>query len=191
MGDIVRVKNGYARNCLLPQGKALRASAENLGRFERERAEIEARDLARRKEAESVSGKLADVQVTILRQASESGSLYGSVNSRDVAEACSEAAVRVTRQQVAMDSAIKTLGLHEVRINVHAEVASFITVNVARSEEEAELQAQGKIVGDLAGEASREFEAELASEATLENADTEDAIENEKGDESATPEDST
>lgn len=171
MGDIAEVRNGYARNYLLPQGKALLASPENLERFERDRAEIETRALALRKEAEGVAEKLEGLQIAILRQASDTGSLYGSVTSRDIAEALVEGAVRVTRQQVAIERPIKSLGLHDVRIVLHPEVSAPITVNVARTADEAELQARGLSVEDA--EAEHALDAELASEASLERSGAE------------------
>ncbi|MFP3920289.1 MAG: 50S ribosomal protein L9 [Dichotomicrobium sp.] len=146
MGDVVNVRDGHARNYLLPTGKALRATKENMARFERERAQIEARNLERRKEAETVGEKLDGQSFTVIRQSSESGQLYGSVSTRDIASLVSENGTSIERSQVLLDRPIKTLGLHEVRIQLHAEVDVHITLNVARSEDEAALQAKGQDV---------------------------------------------
>lgn len=146
MGDVVNVRDGHARNYLLPTGKALRATKENIARFERERAQIEARNLELRKEAEAVGEKLDGQSFTVIRQSSESGQLYGSVSTRDIANLVSENGTSIERSQVLLDRPIKTLGLHEVRIQLHAEVDVHITLNVARSEDEAALQAQGQDV---------------------------------------------
>jgi large subunit ribosomal protein L9 len=143
MGEVVRVKDGYARNYLLPQRKALRVTKDNMARFERERAQLEANNLVRRQEAEAVAAKMQDVSVTILRQASETAALYGSVSGRDVAEAMTEAGYTVSRSQVPLDRPIKNLGMHKVRVVLHPEVSIEVTVNVARSQAEAELQAAG------------------------------------------------
>ena len=143
MGDVVRVKDGFARNYLLPQRKALRATKSNVDRFEKERAQLEAQNLSRRQDAEAVAAKMTNVSVTLLRQASETAQLYGSVNARDIAQAVTEAGYTVDRKQVMLHSAIKTLGIHEVRILLHPEVSVVAHVNVARSEAEAEIQASG------------------------------------------------
>lgn len=143
MGEVVRVKDGYARNYLLPQRKALRATKDNMARFEKERAQLEATNLQRRAEAEKVAAKMTDVSVTILRNASETAALYGSVSSRDVADALTAAGYSVDRTQVALDRPYKTLGMHKVRIALHPEVSIEATVNIARSQAEAEQQAAG------------------------------------------------
>lgn len=143
MGEVVRVRDGFARNYLLPQGKALRASKENMARFENERGHLEARNLEQRQEAEGVAARMADFSVVLLRQAGESGQLYGSVSARDIAEASIEAGASINRQQVRLERPIKTLGLHAVRVDLHAEVSIEIQVNVARTEGEAEIQAGG------------------------------------------------
>jgi large subunit ribosomal protein L9 len=140
MGDLVTVKPGYARNFLLPQGKALRANKSNRERFETERAQREADNLSRRSEAETEAGKMAGLAVNMVRAASEMGQLFGSVTSRDIAEAVSEAGFTITRSQVVMDKSIKTLGLTDTRIRLHPEVHVDIIVNIARSLEEAETQ---------------------------------------------------
>ncbi|MEM8877337.1 MAG: 50S ribosomal protein L9 [Pseudomonadota bacterium] len=144
MGDTVRVKDGYARNYLLPQGKALRSTPENLERFENDRAQLEARNLERRQEAEAVSDKLDGQAVILIRQAGTNGQLYGSVTARDVAEALTEAGFTVARSQVLLNNPIKAIGLSDVVIRLHAEVESGVTVNVARSDDEAERQAAGE-----------------------------------------------
>jgi len=168
MGDVVAVKDGYARNYLLPQGKALRATKGNLARFETERAQLEARNLELRKEAEAVAAKLDGQKFVLLRQASEAGSLYGSVTARDISEASTAGGFTVARGQVVLDRPVKELGLHPVRITLHPEVSATVTINVARSLEEAELQAEGKSIQDMRAEeeAAAEFDvAELFEEA--------------------------
>lgn len=142
MGQVVKVKPGFARNFLLPQKKALRATKANLEHFEKQRAHLEAQNLERRKNAEGIAPKLEGLSVVITRQAGETGVLYGSVSSRDIADAVTAAGVKVERNQVAIDNPIKTLGLFPVRVVLHPEVSQNVTVNVARSLEEAELQAQ-------------------------------------------------
>lgn len=142
MGDTVNVKPGFARNFLLPQKKALRATTENKARFEAERAQLEADNLQRKSEADSVAAKAEGLSVILVRQAGDAGQLYGSVNARDVAEGITEAGFTVGRGQVVLDKPIKALGLYSVRVNLHAEVAMTVTVNVARSMEEAQIQAE-------------------------------------------------
>ena len=142
MGDVVKVKDGYARNYLLPQKKALRATKANLERFGRERVQLEARSLEQRAEAEAVAAKLDGLSLVMLRQAADSAQLYGSVNARDVARAVDEAGFSVERRQVRLGPTIKTLGLHRISISLHPEVSVNVTVNVARSTEEAELHAK-------------------------------------------------
>lgn len=144
IGDEVTVKDGYARNFLLPQQKALRATAANRARFEKERAEIEKRNQERREAAAGVATGLNGSTVTMIRQASESGQLYGSVSTRDIAEALSDAGHSVARSQVTLTDPIKTVGLHVVPLHLHAEVDVTVNVNVARSEDEAERQARGE-----------------------------------------------
>jgi large subunit ribosomal protein L9 len=147
MGEIVRVKPGYARNYLLPQRKAVRATKENVARFESQRAQLEAQNLKRREEAERVAERVAGLSVVIIRQAGEGGSLYGSVSARDIAGACAEAGLSIARQQVVLSAPIKTLGLTKVRVDLHPEVHIQVTANVARSAEEAERQARGETIG--------------------------------------------
>ena len=154
MGDVVKVKDGYARNFLLPLKKALRATDENKRKFENKRAQLEADNLALRQEAEGVATKLDGLRVVVVRQAGDGGQLYGSVNARDIAQAVTDAGFTVTRQQVGLQNPIKEIGLHEVRIALHPEVAVKVTVNVARSPEEAKIQAKtGKalVVGEPEG----------------------------------------
>src|SRR3954467_11484658 len=140
IGDVVKVKPGYARNFLLPTKKALRATDANKKRFEEQRAQIEANNLHRRDEAEKIKGKVDGLKVVIIRQASETGILFGSVSGRDVAEGIIKAGFTVDRRQVILDKPIKTLGLHDVRVALHPEVMVKVTANVAKSEDEAAAQ---------------------------------------------------
>lgn len=149
MGDVVSVKDGYARNYLLPQKKALRANAANKKQFEAQRKEIEAKNLVARTEAESVAKRLGGKSVVLLRQAGETGQLYGSVTTRDIAEALGEQGIKIDRGQVNLSRPIKEVGTHEVSIKLHPEVGTTITANVARSNEEAELQAVGPAVPEV------------------------------------------
>ncbi|MGB3809773.1 MAG: 50S ribosomal protein L9, partial [Parvibaculum sp.] len=144
MGEVVQVKDGFARNFLLPRKKALRATKENLVRFEAQRAQLEARNLELRSEAEKVQVKLNDLVIVVLRQAGDTGQLYGSVTTRDIADGVTTGGFSVNRNQVALEHPIKTIGLHKVRVALHPEVISTVTVNVARSEEEATRQASGE-----------------------------------------------
>ncbi len=146
MGDIVNVKNGYARNFLLPQGKALRATEANQAEFEKQRVQLEARNLELKKEAESVREKLNGQQFVIIRQAGDTGQLYGSVSTRDISVLVTEGGISLDRRQIELQSPIKALGIHSVQITLHPEVGVEITVNVARSEDEAERQARGEDV---------------------------------------------
>lgn len=147
MGDVVRVKPGYARNFLLPGKKAIRATKENRERFETQRAQLEAQNIKRREEAERLAERVSGLSVVIIRQAGESGSLYGSVSGRDIADATIAAGLTINRQQVVLEHPIKTLGLSQVRVMLHPEVTIPVTVNVARSQEEAERQARGERIG--------------------------------------------
>ncbi len=160
MGDVVDVKPGYARNYLLLQGKALTASKENIANFEAQKAQLEARNLESKKEAEALGERLDGQQFIVIRQASDGGSLYGSVTTRDAAEVATAGGFSVDRKQVVIDNPIKELGLHSVGVVLHPEVEVSIQLNVARSEEEAELQASGKSIQELAAEeeAAAEFE---------------------------------
>ncbi len=160
MGEIVSVKEGYARNFLLPQGKALRVNQANMARFEAEKAQLEARNLETKKEAQALADKLDGQQFIVIRSASDSGSLYGSVTPRDAAESATEEGFSVDKKQIVLTGPIKELGLHDLMVNLHPEVDAKITLNVARSREEAELQAAGKSIQELAAEeeAAAEFE---------------------------------
>ncbi|MEO1194691.1 MAG: 50S ribosomal protein L9 [Pseudomonadota bacterium] len=162
MGDIVSVKDGYARNFLLPQKKALWASDANIKSFETQKAQLEARNLETKSEAEALAAKLDGETFIVIRSASDGGSLYGSVSTRDAAEAASEAGFSVDRKQVALAAPIKELGLHEVVVTLHPEVEAIIKLNVARSPEEAELQAAGKTIQELAAEEEALEQEELA-----------------------------
>ncbi|MEL7544096.1 MAG: 50S ribosomal protein L9, partial [Pseudomonadota bacterium] len=144
MGDIVTVKDGFARNFLLPQGKALRANKANKEVFERDRAQLEARNLEAKSEAQSVADKLEGESFVIIRQAGDTGQLYGSVSTRDIAETITENGFSASRNQILLDRPIKALGLHEMNIQLHPEVEAGVIVNVARSEDEAERQARGE-----------------------------------------------
>jgi large subunit ribosomal protein L9 len=144
MGDRVRVKNGYARNFLLPTGKALRATESNKKRFEEQKVELEARNLERKSEASAVAEKLEGQSFTIIRQAGEAGHLYGSVSARDIAEAVTAGGFHTNRDQIVLRAPIKAIGLHPVPVHLHPEVESMITVNIARSPEEAERQSKGE-----------------------------------------------
>ncbi|MCV0427267.1 MAG: 50S ribosomal protein L9 [Roseibium sp.] len=172
MGDTVRVRDGYARNFLLPQGKALRANKANLERFENERAQLEARNLERKSEAEAVASKLDGEALVMIRSAGETGQLYGSVSTRDIADGLTEAGFTVTRSQVELRTPIKTIGLHTVLIQLHPEVEVSISVNVARSEDEAVRQAAGE---DLTTPEQDVFEFEEDEEAEGEGTDEEGA----------------
>jgi large subunit ribosomal protein L9 len=183
IGDVVSVKPGYARNFLLPKKKALRATKANISLFESQRTQIEAVNLELRKEAESVAGKLEGFSVVLIRQAGESGQLYGSATGRDIADAVIESGVTIDRGQVKLERPIKTLGLHDVRIQLHPEVSVAITANVARSDDAAERQAEaGRMVTDEE-EAAAEAEAEAALEAAVAAATADEA----EADDSAEP----
>lgn len=162
MGDVVKVKQGFARNYLLPQGKALRASEANLKAFEAQKAQLEARNLETRAESEALSAKLDGTSYVVIRSASDGGALYGSVTPRDIAEAVTAEGFSVNRGQVVLDGPIKALGLHSVRVVLHPEVTARISINVARSAEEAELQASGKSIQELAAEEEAAAEFEIA-----------------------------
>jgi large subunit ribosomal protein L9 len=146
MGETVKVRPGYARNFLLARGKALRATKENKERFETERAQLEARNLERRSEAQGVAEKLNGQSFTVIRQSGETGVLYGSVSTRDIAEIITAGGFSVGREQINLNNPIKTLGLHTVPVALHPEVEVQVTINVARSPEEAERQARGESV---------------------------------------------
>ncbi|AZV78579.1 50S ribosomal protein L9 [Parasedimentitalea marina] len=160
MGDVVDVKPGYARNFLLPQGKGLTASAGNIANFETQKAQLEARNLETKAEAQALGEKLAGQQFVVIRSASDAGALYGSVTPRDAADAATAEGFSVDKKQIALIHPIKDLGLHAVAVNLHPEVTVEIEMNVARSAEEAELQASGKSIQEMAAEeeAAAEFE---------------------------------
>lgn len=162
IGDVVKVRAGYARNYLLPRKKALRANNENRKLFEHQRADLEARNLERRKEAEGVAAKLDGRSFMVIRQASDMGLLYGSVSPRDIADAASNDGAHLDRTQVRLDRPLKNLGLFPVRIMLHPEVTVSITINIARSTEEAERQARGENVLAREEEAPGEGEAQAA-----------------------------
>ncbi|MCP5074351.1 MAG: 50S ribosomal protein L9 [Rhodobacteraceae bacterium] len=162
MGDVVSVKQGYARNFLLPQGKALRASKANLAGFEDRKAQLETQNLESKGEAEAVAAKLDGQQFIVIRSASDAGSLYGSVTNRDASEAATQAGFTVDRKQCVLERPIKELGLHAMQVVLHPEVSCTIELNVARSAEEAELQASGKSIQELEAEAEAEAEFEIA-----------------------------
>lgn len=160
MGDVVDVKPGYARNYLLPQQKALTASKANIAAFEGQKAQLETQNLESKKEAEAMAAKLNGQQFIVIRSASDAGALYGSVTTRDASEAATAEGFTVDRKQVVLTAPIKYLGIHEVQVILHPEVDATIELNVARSPEEAELQAAGKSIQELAAEeeAAAEFE---------------------------------
>ena len=162
MGDVVDVKSGYARNFLLPQGKALTASKANIAHFETQKAQLEANNLETRKEAEALAGKLDGQQFVVIRAASDGGNLYGSVTTRDAAQVATEAGFTIDRKQVLIRLPIKTLGLHEIEVHLHPEVMATVHLNVARSPEEAELQASGKSIQELAAEEEAAADFEIA-----------------------------
>lgn len=160
MGDVVSVKQGFARNFLLPQGKALRANEANKSRFDEQKAQLEARNLETKAEAASLAEKLDGQSFIVIRSASDAGALYGSVTTRDASDAATAEGFTVDRKQVILSAPIKELGVHDVIVRLHPEVDATIKLNVARSEEEAELQASGKSIQELAAEeeAAAEFE---------------------------------
>ena len=188
MGEVVDVKPGYARNFLLPQGKALSASKANIEAFEGQKAQLEAQNLETKKEAESMADKLNGQQFVVIRSASDSGALYGSVTTRDAADVATAEGFTVDRKQVVLRNPIKDLGLHDVNVILHPEVEATIQLNVARSPEEAELQAAGKSIQELAAEeeAAAEFEiSELFDDigsAANDDEDLADAVESQEDD---------
>jgi large subunit ribosomal protein L9 len=170
MGQIVKVRPGYARNFLLPEKKALRATKENLKYFEAQRVHLEANNLRLKTEAEAVGTKMAGLSVVMLRQAGETGQLYGSVSARDVSDAITESGFTVERRQVVLDHAIKTLGLHAVKVALHPEVALIVTVNIAQSADEAAAQARGLSAAEIAAAADAEMDE------PVEEAETDDEV---------------
>ena len=162
MGDVVDVKPGYARNFLLPQGKAQTASETNITAFEKQKSQLETKNLETKKEADALQGKLDGQTFVVIRSASDSGALYGSVSPRDAAEVATSAGFSIDRKQISLVKPIKELGLHEMSVVLHPEVTATIILNVARSTEEADLQASGKSIQDVAAEAEAEAEFEIA-----------------------------
>ncbi len=162
MGDVVDVRPGYARNFLLPQGKALSASEKNIADFKERKAQLEARNLESKKEAEALAERLNGQKFIVIRQASDAGALYGSVTTRDAAEAATENGFTLERKQVSLTRPIKELGLHDVIVTLHPEVETHILLNVARSVEEAELQASGKTIQEAAAEEQEAADFEIA-----------------------------
>ena len=174
IGDVVNVKPGYARNYLLPHGKALRANKQNMAKFEAERSAIEERNADAKKQAEMLSESIGNLSVNLVRAASEMGQLYGSVTARDIAEAVSQAGHEVDKRQVTMESAIKNLGLFTLKLTLHAEVTKQIVVNVARSLEEAKTQLEsGKAVISNLDEDDEDERVEAAPEIAAANDVTE------------------
>jgi len=162
MGDVVKVRDGFARNFLLPQGKALRATEANKQAFETQKAQLETRNLESRAEAQKLAEKLDGTSYVVIRSASDTGALYGSVTPRDIAEVATAGGFSVDRRQVVLTAPIKHLGVHGLSVVLHPEVSAKISVNVARSVEEAELQASGKSIQELAAEAEAAAEFEIA-----------------------------
>ena len=162
MGDVVDVKPGYARNFLLPQGKAQTASETNITAFEKQKSQLETKNLETKKEADALLGKLDGQTFVVIRSASDSGALYGSVSPRDAAEVATSSGFSIDRKQISLVKPIKELGLHEMSVVLHPEVTATIILNVARSTEEADLQASGKSIQDVAAEAEAEAEFEIA-----------------------------
>ena len=191
IGDVVKVKNGYARNFLLPNGKALRANDSNRKVFEANRERIEAQNAERRGEAETEAKKVDGAKIQLIRQASNTGQLYGSVSARDLAEALEAAGYKVAKNQIVLDKPIKSIGMQDVKIALHPEVSVTISVNVARSPEEAELQAAGKDVmaemfeKDVAGFTEERIEGAEPGEILPEPAETEEAPASAEEDETA------
>ena|ERR1700722_4197350 len=161
MGQVVKVRPGYARNYLLPQKKALRATKDNIAYFEQQKTQLEANNLDRRSEAEEVAKKLNGISVVIIRQAGESGQLYGSVSARDISDGVTAAGFTINRGQVVLEKPIKTLGVHKLRVALHPEVSVQVSVNVAQSPEEAEMQAKG--IDPLRQQAEAAFRAPTAA----------------------------
>jgi large subunit ribosomal protein L9 len=180
MGETVRVKDGYARNYLLPRGKALRATQANQAKFEAQRAELEAKNAAAVEAAKTDAEKLDGSSYVLIRQAGESGQLYGSVSTRDIAAVASESGVAVNRNQVVLSDPIKTIGLYDVKITLHGEVACAVQINVARTQDEAEAQARGE---DLTGNVDEREETRRAAEELFEQAQADAAAEEEAGEE--------
>ncbi len=187
IGDVVNVKPGYARNFLLPMKKALRASKANIAAFESQKAQLEAQNLETRKEAEALVECLENRQFTVIRSASDSGSLYGSVSTRDATEAVTEAGFTIDRGQVMLSSPIKELGLHEVIVRLHPEVEVSVQLNVARSEEEAALQSTSKSATDTTDTNLSEFDvAELFDDPDQSHEEVDSLVPTPEGDDGGT-----
>lgn len=184
IGDVVTVKNGFARNYLLPQGKALRANAANIERFEREREAIEARNAQKREQAQGAGEALDGNSYVLIRQAGESGHLYGSVSAKDIAETIGAG---IGRAQVVLNTPIKEVGLHEVRIKLHPEVHIVVTINVARTADEAQRQEAGENVIDAAREGERVADTQMAEEQAAAMFDPEAEVQMEAVDENGEP----
>ncbi|MGO9484572.1 MAG: 50S ribosomal protein L9 [Rhodomicrobium sp.] len=163
MGDVVKVRPGFARNFLLPQGKAMRATKDNMKHFEVQRSQLEANNLQRKQEAEAVAAKLTGLRFQVIRQAGDTGQLYGSVSTRDVSDAVTAGGFTIDRVQVLLDRPIKNLGLHQVRVSLHPEVEIRVAVNVARTEEEAQRQAAGEDVTKVKDDYAADYAAEQAA----------------------------
>ncbi len=174
MGETVKVKDGFARNFLLPRGKALRASAKNLEKFEAQRAELEVKNAAAVEAAKTDAEKLDGSSFVLIRQAGESGQLYGSVSTRDIAAAASETGIAVTRNHVVLPDPIKTIGIYEVRIALHGEVSAKVQINVARTQDEADAQGRGEV---LTGNSDEREEIRRAAEELFEQAEADAAAE--------------
>lgn len=194
MGDVVTVRPGYARNFLLPRQKALRATKDNVAHFDAQKKELEAQNLKRREEAEKVAKKMDGLKIALIRQASEAGHLYGSVSARDIADGVTAKGFKIDRNQVNMDRAYKTLGLFPIKVALHPEVSVEVTINIARSEDEAKIQeerGEALIVKDerleraemLAAQAASDVEAKAKADAAAAEAET--AEEGAKKDEAA------
>ncbi len=176
MGDLVTVKPGYARNFLLPQKKAMRASEENIKFFEAQKAQLEAANLKAKDEAEAVASKLEGLKVAVIRSAGDMGQLYGSVSTRDIATGITEGGFTVSRQQITLDRALKTIGLHDVTVRLHPEVSVGVIVNIARTEEEAQIQAEtGSAMVSNEDDFEDEAVEEVAEEAVADEAAAEEA----------------
>jgi len=171
MGDVVRVKDGFARNFLLPQGKALRATKDNRSKFEGMKVQLEARNLELKSEADKIAGKLNGKSFQVLRQASETGQLFGSVSARDIASMLVDGGYSVTRNQIALHAPIKMIGMHTVPVALHPEVEVTVTVNVARNADEAERQARGEDMTQRREETDEAAEAAAQAAAFFEKAE--------------------
>ena len=169
MGEVVRVRDGYARNFLLPRGKALRATKDNRARFESMKSELEARNLELKSEAEKVAAKLNGQNFVVLRQAAETGQLYGSVSTRDLAGLLADAGFRVDRAQIELNAPIKMIGVHKIPISLHPEIEVFVTLNVARNADEAERQSRGEDVTVRREAGEEAAETEVSAETFFEN----------------------